>query len=97
MPAFFAASSMRRTSSFFTSSERRGGVEGRTFWRVEDRGQAIRFALQLAHPYHATMQHHVRHAIANPLILLGILNFENCVKSISYGVVVTKSDILILR
>ena len=28
----------------------RGGSEGETFWRVADRGAAIRFALQLAHP-----------------------------------------------
>lgn len=27
-----------------------GGVEGETFWRVPDRGQAIRFALELARP-----------------------------------------------
>ncbi len=27
----------------------RGGVEGETFWRVADRGEAIRFALGLAH------------------------------------------------
>jgi UDP-N-acetylmuramoyl-L-alanyl-D-glutamate--2,6-diaminopimelate ligase len=28
----------------------RGGVEGETFWRVPDRGEAIRFALSLARP-----------------------------------------------
>ena len=28
----------------------RGGVEGETFWRVPDRGEAIRFALKLARP-----------------------------------------------
>ena len=28
----------------------RGGREGETFWRVADRGGAIRFALELAHP-----------------------------------------------
>jgi UDP-N-acetylmuramoyl-L-alanyl-D-glutamate--2,6-diaminopimelate ligase len=28
----------------------RGGVEGQTFWRVPDRGEAIRFALSLARP-----------------------------------------------
>jgi len=28
----------------------RGGIEGETFWRVPDRGEAIRFALRLAHP-----------------------------------------------
>lgn len=28
----------------------RGGVEGQTFWRVADRGEAIRFALRLARP-----------------------------------------------
>src|SRR5690606_20780834 len=27
-----------------------GGEEGRTFWRVADRGRAIRFALDLARP-----------------------------------------------
>ena len=27
-----------------------GGVEGQTFWRVPDRGQAIHFALALARP-----------------------------------------------
>lgn len=27
----------------------RGGIEGKTFWRVPDRGEAIRFALSLAH------------------------------------------------
>jgi UDP-N-acetylmuramoyl-L-alanyl-D-glutamate--2,6-diaminopimelate ligase len=30
--------------------EIRGGVEGKTFWRVPDRGDAIRFALSLADP-----------------------------------------------
>jgi UDP-N-acetylmuramoyl-L-alanyl-D-glutamate--2,6-diaminopimelate ligase len=28
----------------------KGGREGETFWRVPDRGEAIRFALKLAHP-----------------------------------------------
>ena len=28
----------------------RGGIEGRTFWRVPDRGEAVRLAVQLAHP-----------------------------------------------
>jgi UDP-N-acetylmuramoyl-L-alanyl-D-glutamate--2,6-diaminopimelate ligase len=28
----------------------KGGVEEKTFWRVEDRGEAILFALQLANP-----------------------------------------------
>ena len=28
----------------------RGGIEGDTFWRVPDRGEAIKFALQLARP-----------------------------------------------
>jgi UDP-N-acetylmuramoyl-L-alanyl-D-glutamate--2,6-diaminopimelate ligase len=28
----------------------RGGAEGKTFWRVADRGEAIRFALRLARP-----------------------------------------------
>ncbi len=27
-----------------------GGVEGRTFWRIPDRGEAIRFGLSMAHP-----------------------------------------------
>jgi UDP-N-acetylmuramoyl-L-alanyl-D-glutamate--2,6-diaminopimelate ligase len=29
-------------------AEFRGGVEGQTFWRVPDRGEAIRFAISLA-------------------------------------------------
>ena len=28
----------------------RGGREGETFWRIPDRGEAIKFALQLARP-----------------------------------------------
>ena len=28
----------------------KGGVEGKTFWRVPDRGEAIKFALKLAQP-----------------------------------------------
>ncbi len=28
----------------------RGGIEGETFWRIPDRGEAIRFALKLARP-----------------------------------------------
>jgi UDP-N-acetylmuramoyl-L-alanyl-D-glutamate--2,6-diaminopimelate ligase len=28
----------------------RGGCEGETFWRIPDRGEAIKFALRLAHP-----------------------------------------------
>ncbi len=28
----------------------KGGCEGETFWRIPDRGEAIKFALQLAHP-----------------------------------------------
>jgi UDP-N-acetylmuramoyl-L-alanyl-D-glutamate--2,6-diaminopimelate ligase len=28
----------------------KGGTEGETFWRIPDRGEAIRFALKLAHP-----------------------------------------------
>jgi UDP-N-acetylmuramoyl-L-alanyl-D-glutamate--2,6-diaminopimelate ligase len=28
----------------------RGGMEGLTFWRVQDRGQALRFAVSLARP-----------------------------------------------
>lgn len=31
-------------------AESRGGVEGKTFWRVPDRGEAMRFALSLAQP-----------------------------------------------
>jgi UDP-N-acetylmuramoyl-L-alanyl-D-glutamate--2,6-diaminopimelate ligase len=31
-------------------AEARGGIEGRTFWRVLDRGQALEFALSLASP-----------------------------------------------
>jgi UDP-N-acetylmuramoyl-L-alanyl-D-glutamate--2,6-diaminopimelate ligase len=31
-------------------AESRGGIEGRTFWRVPDRGEAIRFAISLARP-----------------------------------------------
>ncbi len=31
-------------------AENRGGVEGETFWRVPDRGEAIRFCLSLANP-----------------------------------------------
>lgn len=31
-------------------AERRGGQEGRTFWRVPDRGEALRFAVRLARP-----------------------------------------------
>jgi UDP-N-acetylmuramoyl-L-alanyl-D-glutamate--2,6-diaminopimelate ligase len=33
-----------------SGSEARGGVEGETFWRVPDRGEAIRFAISLAQP-----------------------------------------------
>ena len=33
-----------------TGAGSKGGREGETFWRVPDRGEAIRFALQLAHP-----------------------------------------------
>jgi UDP-N-acetylmuramoyl-L-alanyl-D-glutamate--2,6-diaminopimelate ligase len=28
----------------------RGGVEGKSFWRIPDRGKALRFAVSLAHP-----------------------------------------------
>lgn len=28
--------------------EEKGGIEGKTFWRVPDRGEALRFAVQLA-------------------------------------------------
>jgi len=31
-------------------AESRGGIEGKTFWRLPDRGEAIRFALKLARP-----------------------------------------------
>jgi UDP-N-acetylmuramoyl-L-alanyl-D-glutamate--2,6-diaminopimelate ligase len=31
-------------------AEAKGGIEGQTFWRVPDRGNAIRFALELAQP-----------------------------------------------
>ena len=31
-------------------AERRGGREGQTFWRVPDRGEALRFAVRLAQP-----------------------------------------------
>jgi len=31
-------------------SKSRGGIDGETFWRVADRGEAIRFALRLARP-----------------------------------------------
>ena len=33
-----------------TGAVARGGVEGRTFWRVSDRGEALRFAVSLARP-----------------------------------------------
>lgn len=33
-----------------SGSKSRGGTEGETFWRVPDRGEAIRFALKLARP-----------------------------------------------
>ncbi len=31
-------------------ARRRGGVEGRSFWRIQDRGEALRFAVRLAKP-----------------------------------------------
>lgn len=31
-------------------AENRGGIEGRTFWRIPDRGEALRFAVHLARP-----------------------------------------------
>jgi UDP-N-acetylmuramoyl-L-alanyl-D-glutamate--2,6-diaminopimelate ligase len=31
-------------------AESRGGVERQTFWRISDRGEAIRFAVSLARP-----------------------------------------------
>lgn len=33
-----------------TGARSKGGIEGETFWRVADRGEAIRFALRLARP-----------------------------------------------
>ena len=33
-----------------TGARTRGGTEGKTFWRVADRGEAIRFALKLVRP-----------------------------------------------
>ena len=33
-----------------TGARSRGGREGETFWRVADRGEAIRFALRMARP-----------------------------------------------
>jgi UDP-N-acetylmuramoyl-L-alanyl-D-glutamate--2,6-diaminopimelate ligase len=33
-----------------SGASRRGGVEGGTFWRIPDRGEAIRFAVHLARP-----------------------------------------------
>jgi len=33
-----------------TGAEGRGGVEGKTFWRVPDRGEALRFAVKQAQP-----------------------------------------------
>src|SRR5215217_3217509 len=33
-----------------TGARSKGGIEGETFWRVPDRGEAIRFALRLARP-----------------------------------------------
>ena len=33
-----------------SGAESRGGVEGQTFWRVPDRGEALRFAVSLARP-----------------------------------------------
>jgi UDP-N-acetylmuramoyl-L-alanyl-D-glutamate--2,6-diaminopimelate ligase len=35
-------------SEMATGAESKGGVEGRTFWRVRDRAEALRFALRLA-------------------------------------------------
>jgi UDP-N-acetylmuramoyl-L-alanyl-D-glutamate--2,6-diaminopimelate ligase len=31
-------------------AESRGGVEGRTFWRIPDRAEALRFAVKIARP-----------------------------------------------
>jgi UDP-N-acetylmuramoyl-L-alanyl-D-glutamate--2,6-diaminopimelate ligase len=36
-------------------AEARGGIEGKDFWRVPDRGDAIRFALSLARPGDAVL------------------------------------------
>lgn len=36
-------------------AESRGGVEGKSFWRIPDRGEAIRFALSLAQPEDVVM------------------------------------------
>jgi UDP-N-acetylmuramoyl-L-alanyl-D-glutamate--2,6-diaminopimelate ligase len=33
-----------------TGAKSKGGLEGETFYRVRDRGEAIKFAIQLAHP-----------------------------------------------
>jgi UDP-N-acetylmuramoyl-L-alanyl-D-glutamate--2,6-diaminopimelate ligase len=33
-----------------TGARSKGGIEGETFWRVRDRGEAIKFALRLAQP-----------------------------------------------
>lgn len=43
-----AAGARRRPERSVEGS--RGGIEGETFWRVPDRGEAIRFALKLARP-----------------------------------------------
>lgn len=43
-----AAGARRRPERSVEGS--RGGIEGETFWRVADRGEAIRFALRLARP-----------------------------------------------
>jgi UDP-N-acetylmuramoyl-L-alanyl-D-glutamate--2,6-diaminopimelate ligase len=33
-----------------TGAHSRGGVEGKTFWRIPDRGEALRLAVSLAQP-----------------------------------------------
>jgi len=43
-----AAGARRRPAGSVEGS--RGGTEGETFWRIPDRGEAIRFALRLARP-----------------------------------------------
>ncbi len=43
-----AAGARRRPERSVEGS--RGGSEGKTFWRIPDRGEAIRFALHLARP-----------------------------------------------
>jgi len=37
-------------SAMATGATDKGGIEGQTFWRIPDRGEAIRFAISLARP-----------------------------------------------